>query len=251
MKLIYLDTETTGNTKEDTLCQLGYIVEENRQESARFNELFNPGKKIPPEASAVTHITNKMVADKPLFKESPLYPETKKLLESSSSLIIAHNAAFDVRILANDNMIVPEYICTLKVARYLDKENIIPRYNLQYLRYYLDMEVDAPAHDAFGDVLVLRLLFERLYTGIAKEMNITIENETARNEHILEEMKAISKRPSLFASIPFGKYAGKTIADILSLDKGYLQWLLKQKMEAENKEEEEDWIYTLNYYLGK
>lgn len=250
MNIIYLDTETTGNTKDDRLCQLGYILEEHKKETARFNELFHPGKKIPPEASAVTHITNKMVEYKPLFQESPLYNETKTLLESSSSLVVAHNAVFDVRMLANDDIIILDFICTLKIARYLDKENTIPRYNLQYLRYYLDMEVDAPAHDAFGDVLVLRLLFERLYTGIAKEMNIAIENETSRNEKILDEMKTISKRPSLFASIPFGKYAGKTIADILTLDKGYLQWLLKQKMEAENKDEE-DWIYTLNYYLNK
>ncbi len=30
----------------------------------------------------------------------------------------------------------PRFICTLKVARFLDTEGIIPEYNLQYLRYY-------------------------------------------------------------------------------------------------------------------
>jgi hypothetical protein len=47
----------------------------------------------------------------------------------------------------------------------------------------------------------------------------------------------------------FGKYNGKTVAEVAQVDRGYLDWMLTQK--EQNAENEEDWIYTLKYYLGK
>lgn len=44
----------------------------------------------------------------------------------------------------------------------MDKNGVIPKYNLQYLRYYLGLEIEATAHDALGDILVLEGLFSRL-----------------------------------------------------------------------------------------
>ncbi|MEJ0002331.1 MAG: 3'-5' exonuclease [bacterium] len=71
--IIFLDTETTGNEPEkDFLCQLAY-----KSASETFCELFKPPVSIPPEASAITHITNKMVADKPAFKKANTMPQSK------------------------------------------------------------------------------------------------------------------------------------------------------------------------------
>jgi exodeoxyribonuclease X len=55
----------------------------------------------------------------------------------------AHNAAFDVDILKKEGIEPKSVICTLKHARYFDKDGVIPRYSLQYLRYYLKLNVDA------------------------------------------------------------------------------------------------------------
>ena len=63
-RFIFIDTETTGNGPDDVLCQIAY-----KYNDAVFVALYNPQKKIPPEASAVTHITNKMVEDKPVFNQ--------------------------------------------------------------------------------------------------------------------------------------------------------------------------------------
>ena len=63
--LIFLDTETTGTTIDDRLCQLAYKTKDET-----YCELLKPAVKIPPEASAVTHITNKMVENKDTFRES-------------------------------------------------------------------------------------------------------------------------------------------------------------------------------------
>src|SRR3989344_2590805 len=107
MKLIFLDTETTGNTKDDFLCQIAY---HEHGSDTFFNELYKPSKLIPPEASAITHITNKHVADKPAFKQSPDYENVKNLLESDDIILIAHNAVFDIQMLQNEGIYPKQFI---------------------------------------------------------------------------------------------------------------------------------------------
>jgi DNA polymerase III epsilon subunit-like protein len=237
-KIIFLDTETTGNEPEkDFLCQLAFKTDEET-----FCELFKPPIPIPPEASAITHITNKHVADKKSFRESEKYASIKLLLEDPRSVLVAHNAKFDIAILNNEGIFPSKFIDTLRVARALDTKNIIPQYKLQFLRYYLEIDIEADAHDALGDVLVLEQLYKRLLAKIMKENNLT-------EEEAIEKMIDISSQPSLMNSFHFGKYNGKSCAEVLILDRGYLEWMLTQK--EQNPNNEEDWIYTLKYHLGK
>jgi DNA polymerase III epsilon subunit-like protein len=237
-KIIFFDTETTGNEpKKDFLCQIAY-----KTGTETFCELYKPSIPIPPEASAITHITNKMVADKEAFKGSVGHKRIKELFESKDSVVVAHNAKFDLAIIDKEDIKPTNFICTLRVARYLDKENIIPQYKLQYLRYYLDIDIEAEAHDALGDVLVLEKLYERLLANIIKEDGL---NE----EKAIEKMIDISSRPSLMNMFNFGKHNGKTVKEVAKIDRNYLDWMLAQK--EQNADNEEDWIYTLNYYLGK
>jgi len=237
-KIIFFDTETTGNeTKKDFVCQLAY-----KTTDTMFSELFKPSIPIPPEASAITHITNKMVADKKAFQESTNYGAIKLLFEDPNSVVVAHNAKFDLAIISKEDIFPSNFICTLRVARYLDKENVIPQYKLQYLRYYLDIEIEAEAHDALGDVLVLEKLYERLLAKIIKEDNLT-------EEKAIERMIEISSKPSLMNVFNFGKHNGKTVEEVARIDRNYLDWMLTQK--EQNADNEEDWIYTLKHYLGK
>ncbi len=237
-KVIFLDTETTGNEPvKDYLCQLAFKTSEET-----FCELFKPPIHIPPEASAVTHITDKHVADKTSFQESSNYGAIKLMLEDPTAVMVAHNARFDVAIIEKEGIVPANVICTLRVARALDKNNTIPQYKLQYLRYYLDIDIEADAHDALGDVLVLEQLYKRLLAKIMKEDDL---NE----DEAIEKMIEISSRPSLMYLFPFGKYNGKTVEEVKNIDPGYLDWMLTQK--EQNPDNEEDWIYTLKHYLGK
>src|SRR3989338_10471414 len=110
-----------------------------------------------------------MVTDKPAFSESEDMEKIKALFEDENYVVVAHNAPFDLMIIKKEGITPANFICTLRVARHLDKENKIEQYKLQYLRYYLDIEIDATAHDALGDVLVLEKLFERLKNKIMQE----------------------------------------------------------------------------------
>src|SRR3989344_171381 len=188
MRIIFLDTETTGNSDTDRLCQLA--VKERYIDEPLINALYKPPVPISIESMAIHHITERMVA--------------------------------------------------YKLAYALDPSDILPNYRLQYLRSLLDLDVEAEAHDAWGDVLVLEALFER-FAEKMKERHGT-------EEDALSAMLAISARPLLFTTLRFGKYNGKQIEEVVKTDQDYWEWLLREK--EKDPAGEADWIYTLKHYLA-
>lgn len=240
--LIFLDTESTGNEPgKDRLCQVCYKTEEGGFKTA----YFKPPMPISIKAMSITHITNKMVEDKEAFQGSEF---AKRLQEElNEGVLVAHTALFDIAMLKSEGIEIPRFIDTLRVVRELDPDNKIPEHNLQFLRYFLDLEVEfgkegIMAHDAEGDVRVLEALFRRLFAKVR-------EGEES-DEAAIEKMIEISARPTLFRRMIFGKYKGQSIEDILRTDRRYLEWLLKEK-ESLDSETEEDWIYTLKHYLAR
>lgn len=234
-QLIFLDTETTGNELgKDRLCQVCY-----KPKGETINcEYFKPPLPIGVKSSSITHITNKMVADKEAFADSQMKKDLEKIF-TDDGVLVAHNAKFDLAMLEAEGLKVPQFICTLRVARYLDENAVIPEYGLQFLRYFLELEVEATAHDAAGDVKVLEEIFARQFEKI-RESGLS-------DDEAIEKMIEISARPSMIKKFNFGKHKDKTVAEVARTDRGYLEWLLKQKLE--NSEDDEDWVYTLKYYL--
>lgn len=232
--LIFLDTETTGNMPEDHLCQVCYKIGDTL-----VNELYKPPVPIKIESMAIHHITEKMVSGKPAFKESAEFKKLKDLFETEI-VFVAHNAKFDISMLEKEGLKPKTIIDTYRVARHLDPEGKIQSYRLQYLRYLLGIEIEAIAHDAMGDVLVLEKLFDRLLKKIMETENIS--EETA-----ISQMIDISSRPVLFKYMNFGKYKNSSVQEVAQKDADYLRWLLEQKRQT--PEEEEDWIYTLETAL--
>ena len=234
-KLIFLDTETTGNELgKDRLCQVCF-----RYDDEIKTGFFKPPLPMSVKAMSVTHITNKMLVDKSDFIGSGMAKDLQKLLKDG--ILVAHNAKFDISMLEAEGLKVPKFICTLRVSRYLDKENKIPEYNLQFLRYYLDLNIDAHVHNAEDDVKVLHALFGRLYD----KMKEGVGDESK----VIDRMVEISATPTLFNKFNFGKHKDKTLEEVARTDSRYLEWLLAEKLK--NEVGEEDWIYTLKHYLGK
>ncbi len=234
MQLIFLDTETTGNdVSKDRLCQICYQVGDTLR-----TEFFKPPLPIPIKAMSITHITNKMVEDKESFEGSQTKTDLQNLL--NTGVLVAHNVKFDAAILEAEGLTISNKICTLRVARHIDSEGIIPEYNLQYLRYYLGLEIEGNAHDAEGDVKVLKAVFDRLFSKMRKD--------EVDDESTIQKMIQISNNPSLYKQFNFGKHKDGKIEDVIKSDRGYLEWLLKSKLESGDNDE--DWIYTLRHYLG-
>ncbi|BBO86792.1 DNA polymerase III subunit epsilon (plasmid) [Desulfosarcina ovata subsp. sediminis] len=223
---ILLDTETTGNGSADRLCQIAFKPENGPAVSG----LFNPGRPISIDAMVVHHITEKMVADKPPFQESDEYRQLMDLVSDVNNVFVAHNAKFDMLMLQQEGIYTNRVICTLKLARYLDKNGVIPKYNLQYLRYFLGLEIEAQPHDALGDILVLEAIFSRL--------NVKFQKGNYRAP--VQEMINVSSNPVLIPRMPYGKHKGELFREVPA---DYLQWLLSTELD-------EDMAYTVKYYLG-
>jgi exodeoxyribonuclease X len=224
---IFLDTETTGAAKNDRLCQLAYKTEKGKI----VNQLFKPPLPIAIDAMCVHHITNEMVENKPAFKDSPNHQKLVNLLSGDKNILVAHNAKFDVDMLEKEGVNPKRIICTLKIARHMDPKGIIPRYSLQYLRYFLGIKIKASAHDALGDILVLEKLFERLFTKMSKNIGPgAVENK----------MMDISSKPVLLTRMFFGKHKGEFFKDI---PKDHLQCL------SGKDDLDEDMRFTVGHYL--
>lgn len=97
-RFIALDFETTGiDSKNDRIVEIGAVLYENGQITNTFDKLVNPNMLISPEASAVSKITNDMIAASP--SEEEIYPEFIKFLDDAVTgevYICAHNARFEM-----------------------------------------------------------------------------------------------------------------------------------------------------------
>jgi DNA polymerase III epsilon subunit-like protein len=184
-----------------------------------------------------------MVQEKEVFEGSEMFDHLKKIL-SEGNILVAHNAKFDVEMLKKEGLEIPYVIDTLKVIQHLDVKAEIPKYNMQYLRYYFDIDLeDATAHDALGDIRVLEKLFDLFFDKM--------EAEGKDEESIIKEMIEISARPVLIKKFNFGKYNGVAVEEVAKTDSGYLRWLLNEKIKTRDQDgdNDENWIYTLENYL--
>ena len=130
IRYIVFDTETTGldPLSGDRIIEIGAVELLDKQRSGKtYHKLINPERQISQESIDITHITNEMVADKPIFKD--IAREFLDFLSDNSSgcektFLVAHNASFDIKFLNHelklvglDNLSKFEVIDTLEVAR--------------------------------------------------------------------------------------------------------------------------------------
>ena len=104
---VIFDTETTGfSPAKDRLVEIGAIKVRNGKVLGEKSWLINPQRYIPYYVQQVHHITPDMVKDMPTFAK--VYPEFLEFIDGS--VLIAHNAPFDIRFIsaeANRNGMPP------------------------------------------------------------------------------------------------------------------------------------------------
>lgn len=234
MDILFLDTETT-DIENARLIQLAY---KNALTGETVNDYFKPPVPISYGAMATHHVTNEMVADKPVFQGSSHQATLVEKL--STSILVAHNAPFDIQVLKNEGVGVSTHIDTLRVARHMLTSE---QYALQYLRYSLGLNVAGAAHDALGDVLVLEALFDYLQVLIKNTFGLSSDEE------VIQKMLEFTQTPALLRSFSFGKYRGKTFVDVSAQDRGYLEWLYGSEAAKSVTDQNGELMHTLKYYL--
>ena len=244
-KYIILDTETTGTAEEDRVIQLGYLVLGAKEIEVQ-NEFFSSDIAIKFAAMEVHGITQEMIENKPTCQKSSSYARLQELNTNENYMII-HNAPFDLGMLEKEGFNTKmKVIDTLRVAKHIYKDEEAHR--LQYFRYKMGLykdeqkEADAlgivvKAHDAIGDVLVLKLFLSKLKQSITKIFP---------GENPVDKMVDLTNTPILIEKFRFGKYKGKTLREVSSEDAGYLRWMLSS---MENLDE--DMRYSINIALGQ
>ncbi len=236
MNLIFLDVETTELGEGARVVQLAYKDSVTQE---IVNELFRPPVEISCGSMAVHHITNEMVCDKPSFEGSACKEKLISLLWDN--ILVAHNAPFDMGVLGTEGVSAVRFIDTFRVAQHLiESEN----HKLQYLRYFLKLNVQGLAHDALGDVMVMESLFYYLH-------NLVRGNHPELDENgVIAKMEELSVAPVLQKIFPFGKYFGKTFSEVVQMDRAYLRWLFDSETKKPEREQNQNLVYTLKTHLG-
>jgi DNA polymerase-3 subunit epsilon len=162
-----LDLETTGGSPAtDRITEVGVVKVRGGEVTGTFHTLVNPRVPIPPMITALTGISNAMVADR-----EPIEVVLPCLLEFlGDAVLVAHNASFDTRFLqaALQAHAYPrldsKVVCTARLARVLLPRDEVPNVRLATLAHYLRAGTQ-PCHRAFTDaratVDVLHALLER------------------------------------------------------------------------------------------
>ncbi len=241
---ILFDTETTGGNAEDRIIQIGGMVIEGKNSVECFDELCSTDEPIKIEAMEVHNITPDMIEGKPLCVETKFYSKIGEL-NNPSNYLIAHNINFDLGMLQKEGFENGyTLVDTLRCAKHLYPE--LPYHRLQYLRYALELykteqeEADKlgitiKAHDAIGDVLVMKLFLRQL---VAKCQEVHPDFTP------MEKLAELTETPVMMRTFRFGKYKGQKIKDVATQDIGYIQW-----MRENMKDLDEDMKYTLDKYI--
>lgn len=89
---IFIDTETTGFSPDDVVIEVG-IVDLSGQ--TLFESFIKPSIPIPPDSTAIHHITDQMIADAPGWKD--IWDELRSVMEGR--FVGMYNSDFDLRLM--------------------------------------------------------------------------------------------------------------------------------------------------------
>lgn len=243
-KYVLFDTETTGGNEEDRIIQIGSMIVDAKEPIEVYDELCSCEIPIKLEAMEVHNITPDLLENKPKFIDTNFYNRLNEL-NSSENFLIAHNLPFDLGMLQKEGFENKfTLIDTLRCARHLLDNS--PYHRLQYLRYSLELykneveeankhNITIKAHDAIGDVLVMKLLLSKL---------VVLAKEKFPQNNPMHTLAQLTKQPIFIKTFKFGKYKGRSIEEICDEDIGYINWFIN------SMELDEDMKYTLDKIMG-
>ena len=166
--IVIVDVETTGLSPYggDRVCELAILRCVNREPVDAFLRLIDPQRPMSHGAYAVHRISDQMLAGQPAFGE--VVQEVLEVL--SEAVLVGHNLAFDLGFLDAElgrvGQSLPPFVGldTLRLAR---RCYSLRRYGLGALSEALGLSIGGRSHRAMADVLLTRMVFERLLDDLA------------------------------------------------------------------------------------
>jgi len=241
---VLFDTETTGNKEEDRVIQFGAMIVDQKGSVEAYDEFCQSDVEIKLEAMEVHNITPDLIVGKPNAVDTTFYKRLEEL-NSQENYLIAHNISFDMGMIQKEGFVNQyQLIDTLRCAKHLYAD--LPYHRLQYLRYALELykteqaeadkhNITIKAHDAIGDVLVMKLFLTKLVSKC---------REIYPDYNPMEKLVELTTTPVFIKTFKFGKHKGKDVEEVAKEDSGYLNWM------RTNMDLDEDLKYTLDKVLG-
>jgi DNA polymerase III epsilon subunit family exonuclease len=170
LPLAIVDVETTGASAEfgDRVVEIGIARIEGGRIACEYEQLINPQRRISAGVTALTGISDAMVADQPTFGQA--LPEILRLMEGA--VVVGHNVRFDLSFMRKEfrrNSL--DLVVALNNAQVLDTVRIARKRfgrggnGLQRLCRNLGYE-PAVAHRALADVITTFHVLDRLITPV-------------------------------------------------------------------------------------
>ncbi len=202
-----LDLETTGiSITTEKITEVGIMKVKNGEVIDEFEIFVNPEKPIPQRVVEVTNITDEMVKDAETIDK--VFP---KILEFvGDSIIVAHNASFDVGFLKHNAKLLGyefnnTYIDTLPLAKDLFPD--LKKYKLGKIADSLGIEVDV-AHRALADVDTTVKVFNVMLKKLKDKGINTVDEVDSATKDPEAQKEEFKKQRSYHAIILAKNYVG-------------------------------------------
>ena len=202
-----LDLETTGiSITTEKITEVGIMKVKNGEVIDEFEIFVNPEKPIPQRVVEVTNITDEMVKDAETIDK--VFP---KILEFvGDSIIVAHNASFDVGFLKHNAKLLGyefnnTYIDTLPLAKNLFPD--LKKYKLGKIADSLGIEVDV-AHRALADVDTTVKVFNVMLKKLKDKGINTVDEIDSATKDPEAQKEEFKKQRSYHAIILAKNYVG-------------------------------------------
>lgn len=203
----------------------------------KVETLVNPGREIPPEASAVHHIVDAMVAGKPTWDS----PEVEAIMfgdvpPGHDLVFCAHFAKFERECLQAAGWfekypdLLRSWVDTYKTSLWAWPE--CPQHTVQCLRYWLNLRLAdraaAVPHRALGDAYVTGAILRRTLRVCDVDVAALVD---------------MSAQPALLPRLTFGMHAMLPLSEVPD---SYLTWMISPK-----GVDDEDALYTARFHLER
>ncbi|MDB5202690.1 MAG: 3-5 exonuclease [Ferruginibacter sp.] len=226
--IAFIDLETTGvNLTSDRIVEIAIvkILTDGSRQTKR--KLINPQMPIPKASSDIHGITDEMVKDAPTFKVAG--NEIKQFLENCD--LGGYNSnRFDIPMLMEE-FLRAEMDVDLSDRRMVDVQHIFysmePRTLTAAYKYYCAKEL-ANAHSAEVDInATIEVLDAQLlrYEKLGNSVDSILQ--TIGEDKVVDYARRFCYDDKNVEVFNFGKYKGKSVADILRNEPQYYDWMMK------------------------
>lgn len=226
--LVVFDLETTGtNIMTDRIVEISVLKAFPDGTTEQKSHLVNPGMPIPPEATAVHHISDEDVADKPLFKQI-----AKSLCAYLEGCDIAgfNSNKFDVPLLAQEferagidfDLMNRKFVDVQNIFHKMEKRTLVAAY-----KFYCGGNLE-DAHSAAADTKATYEVLLRqveVYDELGNDIDALADfSKVDRSLDLAGRIVLNDKDEPVFN---FGKNKGRTVKEIVRYEPSFIAWMLQ------------------------